>query len=433
MSVVSLLPVKAASQGVAVSSRIRPSGSDFSSMTRYRGGTYSHTVDRVVFADGSTARTDLIRLNPNIEAYSLNFNGVAPTRPSRYRAATWSAVSHLRSRSYEAEVDWIIRNSFPALGTVELSRRLRAAGYPLGQANLAEHEAIAATQAAIWFFTNGLALDDRPRNMPVAVRPTAGGIVFEFDGQPQLGGYTVTVESNAAVSLLLQKSADGLRWDDVASSGLNVAAGRNRHQRTLGLGSTVSSTRPGRTGHGYRFYRLVVVADSVTDHRMRIADVEFSLNGSATYANPDRVVHLYSHLIAGARAARNATVTPALWASDAVVDAGMVGPFRLQATDRAVLTVTHGSIVDSAGTELSGPVDPGGQFYLRPQPGTETATVTAHVPAGPDGFGGRVITGVARDATNSGLTPVVLAVPTQLEAEFDISWTAAASQTRRPA
>ncbi|MGO9103006.1 MAG: TQXA domain-containing protein, partial [Mycobacterium sp.] len=34
-------------------------------MTRYRGGTYSHTVDKIVFADGTTARTDLIRLNPN--------------------------------------------------------------------------------------------------------------------------------------------------------------------------------------------------------------------------------------------------------------------------------------------------------------------------------------------------------------------------------
>ncbi|MGO9692889.1 MAG: TQXA domain-containing protein, partial [Mycobacterium sp.] len=31
-------------------------------MTRYRGGTYSHTVDTIVFADGSSARTDLIRL-----------------------------------------------------------------------------------------------------------------------------------------------------------------------------------------------------------------------------------------------------------------------------------------------------------------------------------------------------------------------------------
>lgn len=144
-------------------------------MTRYRGGTYSHTVEKIVFADGATARTDLIRLNPNIEAYSLDFTGHAPTRPSRYRAGAWSAVPNLRARAFEAEIDWIVRNSYPVLGTVELSRRVRAAGIGLGAGNLAEHEAIAATQAAIWFFTNGLELDNRPRNVPVARRRTATG------------------------------------------------------------------------------------------------------------------------------------------------------------------------------------------------------------------------------------------------------------------
>ena len=33
-------------------------------MTRYRGGTYSHTVDTIVFIDGTCARTDLIHPNP---------------------------------------------------------------------------------------------------------------------------------------------------------------------------------------------------------------------------------------------------------------------------------------------------------------------------------------------------------------------------------
>jgi hypothetical protein len=70
-------------------------------MTRYRGGTYSHTVDTVHFVDGSSARTDLIRLNPNVEAYSLDFSGHAPTRPSHYRADAWSAVPNLRARAHE--------------------------------------------------------------------------------------------------------------------------------------------------------------------------------------------------------------------------------------------------------------------------------------------------------------------------------------------
>lgn len=418
------LPVdsQGASGPVAVRTRIRPRRADPAPMTRYRGGTYSHTVDTVVFTDGTSARTDLIRLNPNVEAYSLDFAGIAPTRPSRYQAATWSAVRNLRARSYEAEVDWIVRNSFPTLGTAELSRRMRAAGVPLGAANLAEHEAIAATQAAIWLFTNGLALDNRPRNEPTRAHPDADGIVFEFDGAPQLGGYTVELESTAAVSLVLQKSHDGVRWEDVAASGLNVAAGRGTHRRTLGVGSTVSSTRPGRGAQGYRYYRLAVLSDR--DALVRITDIRFWLNGSGTFANSDRVVHLYNYLTAGARAARRATTPPALSADDAVVEAGLIGPFRLRATDTAALAVSDGAVVDRHGRELSGPVEPGDEFFLRAPAGVDQVVLTVRVPATPDGFGGRVITGIADDGA-SGLTPVVLVTPAQLEVEFDVQFDAA--------
>src|SRR5947209_2867145 len=188
---------------------IRPA-TEVTRMTRYRGGTYSHTVDRIVFADGSSARTDLIRLHPNLLAYSLDFTGVAPHLPSSYRPGTWSALPHLRARGCEAAVDWILRHSFPTRPIAGLSQRLRAAGYPLGRANLTEPEAIAATQAAIWHFTNGLALDTRPLNEPTAVDRTGGpAITFEFDGEPQLGGYSVWTASDAAIGLKLQKSANG--------------------------------------------------------------------------------------------------------------------------------------------------------------------------------------------------------------------------------
>src|SRR3984885_2750997 len=107
-------------------------------MMRYRGGTYSHTVDRIVFTDGTTARTDLIRLHPNVNAYSLDFTGIAPHIPSRYCLGSWSALPHLRNRDYEAEVDWILRHSFPMITTAELSQRVRESGYPLGWANINE-------------------------------------------------------------------------------------------------------------------------------------------------------------------------------------------------------------------------------------------------------------------------------------------------------
>ena len=385
-------------------------------MTRYRGGTYSHTVDTVVFTDGSTARTDLIRLNPNVEAYSLDFTGHAPTRPSHYRAANWAAVPHLRTRAHEAEVGWILRNSFPALTTAELSRRLRSAGYPLGPANIAEHEAIAATQAAIWRFTNDLELDDRPRNVPVAETRGAEGIVFEFDDEPELGGYTVELVSSTAVTLLLQKSADGVAWRDVTASGLNVQAGRGIHRKALGVGSTVAQSRHGRRGHGYRYYRLVVLGDAA----VVVGAVRFWLNGSSTYRNSDRIVHLYDYLLAGAQRAREQATTVQLVSDDATFEDGLVGPLRVEATDDAALAVSQGAIVDADGIELTGAVHAGAEFYIRPRPGADGVLLTATVPAASNGTGGRVITGVARDDVNSRLTPVALAVPSPLVVDFAI-------------
>jgi TQXA domain-containing protein len=320
------------------------------------------------------------------------------------------------ARAFEAEVDWIIRNSYPTLGTVELSRRVRGAGHLSGDAHLAEHEAIAATQAAIWHFTNGLRLDNRPLNVPVAVTPEPGAITFEFDGEPQLGGYTVELTSDTAVSFVLQKSVDGTAWRDVAASGLNVAAGYGRHRRGIGVGATASDSRPGRQHRGYRYYRLQVLADSGAF--VDIEDVSFTLAGSGNYRNAERIVALYNYLVAGADAARSLTVVPRLIADRAVVG-DVVGPFRFEATDAAALTAVGGTLIDAAGEPVTGPVHPGSDIYLRPAPGARRVTVTASVPAAQNGFGGRVITGVAHD---SSLTPVALAVPTPTVIDFEVAF-----------
>jgi len=66
-----------------------------------------------------------------------------------------------------------------------------------------------------------------------------GSVTFEFDGAPQLGGFNVNVRADVATSLVLQKSADGLHWREVAGSGIEVS-GAGRHRKVLGLGSTMS-------------------------------------------------------------------------------------------------------------------------------------------------------------------------------------------------
>ncbi|MDT5075462.1 MAG: hypothetical protein QOJ80_99 [Mycobacterium sp.] len=398
---------------LAVRRRDRAGGTELARLTRYRGGTYSHTVDTIVLTDGTAVRTDLIRLNPNVEAYSLDFSGISPTRPSHYRVATWSAVPHLRTRAHEAEVDWILRNSFPAVSTAELSKRLRDAGYPLKSANVAEHEAIAATQAAIWFFTNDIQLDDRARNEPASTVRGAGSISFEFDGVPQLGGFTVDVNSDSVASLVLQKSSDGVNWRDVAGSGLQVA-GPGRYRKVLGLGSTMSQNRPGRRGLGYRYYRLVV--GGATDG-VALGDVRFWLEGSGHYGNPDRIVHLYRYLLAGAQRARHQAAPPELSAVRADVDGEHVGPFRLHTDHVVALSVSEGAVVDADGVEML-TCEPGGEFYVRPRPGDRSVTVTATV----DGAGGRVVTGVARDDVNNRLTPVALAMRAPIAVDFQLRW-----------
>ncbi|MBV8786399.1 MAG: TQXA domain-containing protein [Mycobacterium sp.] len=385
-------------------------------MTRYRGGTYSHTVERIVFADGTSARTDLIRLNPNLRAYSLDFSGIAPLLPSRYRLDDWSALPHLRTRACEAQVDWILRHSFPMTTSAELSRQLRAAGYPLGAANISEHEAIAATQAAIWSFTNGLVLDTQPLNIPIAVKRGPGPVItFEFDGQPQLGGYSIWTASDAAVSMRLQKSTNGVDWLDVSGSQLTTKPGKGHYRRPLGVGSTLSASSHGHRGRGYRYYRLITTAQNGAP---AVGHVGFWLTGTRHYRNSDRVVHLYNYLLAGASTALREIDEPRLEAGQAVADAGLVGPFHVRTP--LVLNVTDGhALVSADGTRIEGEIQPDVDFYLRPAPGTSGATLRA---TSQRRLNGRVLTGVAAEGAARRFTPVALATPTDVEIHFEIRW-----------
>lgn len=403
---------------VLVRRRIRPApAADLTKMMRYRGGTYSHTVGTVVFSDGSSARTDLIRLNPNLVAYSLDIAGAAPRRPARYSADTWAGVPHLQTRKHEAEVDWVLRHSYPAVPVTVLSDRLRAAGYPLGVRNIAEHEAIAGTQAAIWHYSNGLDLDRQPLDVPIRLSHADDGVDVEFDEDRQLSGYSAHVDTLAGGMLRLQKSVDNETWHDVAASAVAVPPGGGPVGRLLGVGSTASHRRYARRAGGHRYYRVVVEGTAA------ISGLTFRLEGSARFRNPEPVVHLYEYLLAGARLARGAAVAPQLEVAAAVVEGDVVGPFRLLTTASASVSLPDGNrLTNPDGTDLSGPVSPGKDFLLRTVPGATGATMSVQVPSAAGGSGGRVITGVARDDLGGGHTPLALAVPARLLVDFELQW-----------
>jgi TQXA domain-containing protein len=418
----------------AVSVRRRPSAppdSDVIRLTRYRGGTYSHTVATIAFADGSSARTDLIRMHPNVAAYSLDAGGISPAHPSRYQVQPWAALPNLRAHAVEAEVDWILRNSFPSLGLTELSQRLRMSAALVGTANLAEHEAIAATQAAIWHFTNGLDLDTRPRDEPILRRHTPEGLVLEFDGAPELGGYRAKVVTDQAVRLELDKSTDGRMWRLVDGSAADVSPGTGSIAVTLGVGATLSSTRAGRPARGHRFYRLRVIGDA------EVSAVGFRLQSRRRFSNPERIVHLYEHLVAGARNARRAARPTRVVADRATVGGavvateGLVGPLRLESPTRTQVSAASAQIVDMLGQVLPDHLAPQTQFYVRPSPGASSTTIQLTVPPDRQGVG-RVATGLTQDSAAQRFTPLALAVATPAVHEFDVTWPSS-SVSRSPA
>jgi hypothetical protein len=254
--------------------------------------------------------------------------------------------------------------------------------------------------------------------VPVAIHRAPGPVLtFEFDGQPQLGGYSVCSTSDTPVGLKLQKSADGLVWQDVSGSRLTAPVGSGRHQRALGVGSTLAGSSRGRAGHGYQFYRLIATAESGTP---KVDHVRFWLTGTRHYRNADRVVHLYSYLLSEARKARHETNEPALVDAQATADSELVGPFQVRIPLRLNATDGH-AVVDAGGFVIEDVIQPETDFYLRRLPGASATTLTATTP---HNLAGRVLTGVAAEGAQHRLTPVALAIPTEMAIEFDISWDA---------
>ena len=145
----------------------------------------------------------------------------------------------------------------------------------------------------------------------------------------------------------------------------------------------------------------------------------FWLEGSGHYGNPDRVVHLYDYLLAGARVARTQAVRPNCRAVHAIRRrrAGRAAPVARQ---RHCRDCRFPMAPPSTPTGRSyGTAHPGGEFYVRPRAGQSLGHGDGRVP---DGAGGRVVTGVARDDVNNRLTPVALAVRAPVAVDFHLRW-----------
>lgn len=131
-----------------------------------------------------------------------------------------------------------------------------------------------------------------------------------------------------------------------------------------------------------------------------------------------RVVHLCNALLAQARKAPRETEDAPLGGHHATAGSGLVGP--LQVRIPLILSTNDGhEQVDAVG----GAIEPGTHFYLRHAPGTSGITPTAKNVAD---LHGRVLTVLALDEASQRITPEALAIATEMNIEFDISWQAEA-------
>lgn len=101
--------------------------------------------------------------------------------------ATWTPA--LRSAALRASIGRVLAAGHPHVSTAALTGRLRSAGHRVS-GSIREHEAIAATQAALWRLTNHLELDTRPLDEPVRAsarigeHPASRRITPDADGTP---------------------------------------------------------------------------------------------------------------------------------------------------------------------------------------------------------------------------------------------------------
>lgn len=302
------------------------------SFTRLTGGTYSPTVSTVHLDDGTTSRTDLISLNPSVDAYSIERAGAAPRGRSHYRLAEWQTGGTALSRECEPEIASILLESYPTVDIATLSDRLREAGHDLGRADLTEPQAIAATQAAIWHFSDAVGLDTRRHDLPLAASATIGAgiptrhaalvtdqgiswrgtvspevpvhIAVDLHLAPRLGAYRLRLRHADTLTGLqfgLQASPDGQTWNDVSSSvirpSINARHTADGLQLTkgLGIGATTSRSRHGGSA-GHTHYRVRITSAERTQ-RIALDQLAFGLEGSSRHADHDHVIALYRYLL----------------------------------------------------------------------------------------------------------------------------------------
>ena len=366
------------------------------SYTYYPRGELSPTLERVRFTDGTSTTTDLIGLTGNgsdgsADVYSANFASTAinasqgPVLPQgvTFQEGDWSASPVLAENSGQANVARILQQSYPKLTVAQLTNALKqSGGLSASSGNIKNWEAIAATQAAIWHFTDGKDLDTTRYATPVsatassqsdaapadlvldsnassawqAAAPGTASLDFTFPASFEPRSYAVTTReggaaANTPASWKLQRSANGVTYTDVSTSTVtHTFAGGPAETRVSG------NIPPGAIYGSYTtLYRVVFTGAQDPSQPVEIGEVTFEGFGVfgnqpnydyQQFANTSNVVRAYQYLVADAEA--NPVPAPAplvdvqsaqdAFEREALTD--LVGPFTYTGTLAAEITLS---------------------------------------------------------------------------------------------
>ncbi|WP_331768986.1 Cys-Gln thioester bond-forming surface protein (plasmid) [Embleya sp. NBC_00888] len=127
---------------------------DADAAVRFRGHVADTRSSVLLQGDSQPTTTELMILGtrkgaPEVLVYCIDLE--TNLRPVDYREGTW-ADSWLTDSAKVARINWVLNHSYPKV--TDLTALGTAAGLPQGR-KLSADEAVAATQAAIWHYSNG--------------------------------------------------------------------------------------------------------------------------------------------------------------------------------------------------------------------------------------------------------------------------------------
>ena len=217
---------------------------------------------------GKNTRTSLFNLELEdgtvLTTYCIDFR-TSIVSDAWYREDKWENYPGKGDFAEPGKVHWILQNSYPALSAEEL-------GAAAGVEGLGAKDALGGTQAAIWHFSNDMALDgdnnaavtgvyeylvENAEDLPQTSEPDAALSITPGTASGSAGGTVgeFTVETNAAEIPVVLDAPEGVTLVDIETG---------EAAETVESGDTVGFSVPAGTAAGEASFSLETTATVAT-------------------------------------------------------------------------------------------------------------------------------------------------------------------------